>query len=159
LWGAPHKVSANLGGAANQLSAAKRKGGEIAAKLQVSREVSMPAQLTSLCQEFNKPSNGSSVPVDLASAMGNILAACGGLPALVSIPEDTTMSNVGQVESVLAQGSSVQGSNKLADGTMESANLSPVLASTPVIKQLLVSLGASLRSEMSALWHDKKCLD
>ena len=59
----------------------------------------------------------------------------------------------------MAQCSSLQRSNKLSDSTMESADLSPVPASTPVVKQLLVSLGASLRSEMSALQCDKERLD
>ena len=58
---------------------------------------------------------------------------------------------------MLAQRSSLQGSDKLSDGTTESADLSPVPASTPVVKQLLVSLGA--QSEMSALQSDKEHLD
>ncbi len=94
LRGTQHKVLAKLGCAANQLAAAKRKGVEIAAKLQASRGVSKPAQLTFPHQESDKPSDGSSVPVDLASAPGNILAAS-RLPAPLSIPEDTTTSNVG----------------------------------------------------------------
>ncbi len=102
MQGAPHKVLAKLGRVANQLAAAKCKGVEIAAKLQVSHGASKPAQLTSPHQESDKPSNRSSVPVDFASAPGNISAAC-GLPALVSVSEDTTTSNVGQVESVSTQ--------------------------------------------------------
>jgi hypothetical protein len=82
LRGRPHKVLAKLGYAANQLAAAERKGVEIGAKLQASREVGKPAQLTSPRHESDKPSNGSSVPVDLPFAPGNISAAC-GLPALV----------------------------------------------------------------------------
>jgi hypothetical protein len=133
LQGTPHKVLAEQGHAANQLAAAERKVVEIAAKLQASRGVSKPAQFTSPHQESDKPSNGSSMPGNLASALGIILLAREVLTP-VSVPDNITTSNVGQGESALVQRSSLQGFHNPSDGTMESANLSPVPASTLVVK-------------------------
>jgi hypothetical protein len=80
------------------------------------------------------PSDGTSLPGVLALAHGNILAVC-RLLAPVSVSEATATSNVGQVESTSTQHSfPLQGSDKPSDDTTKSANPSPVLASTPVIK-------------------------
>jgi hypothetical protein len=121
------------GRAANQLAAAKHKAVETMAKLQAFCGASESAQLTLPCHNPDKPSDRTSLPGNPASALDNILAAR-GLLSPVSIPKATTMSNVGQVESTSAQHSfPLQGPDTPSDGTTESANPSPVPASTPAV--------------------------